>query len=214
MKREDITQEMVRELFTYKSGKLFWKKDAGVSAGFKKAGSRAGCPSKRGKKALYRVVGLKGLQFMEHQIIFLYHHGYIPNLIDHIKDTLDKEGTKSNKIENLRSSNKAENSQRGNFLKKKGSKYRGVYKIRNVWKMLLPKVSKTFTNELDASIAYDRKVLELYGDHCFLNHRLKDHKRGGKFFNKKLERKGRKGIFLEEVKKDGSKDSKGRQKII
>jgi len=85
-----ITQERVRELFHYKDGNLFWR----VRRSNVRAGSMAGCPNGNG----YLHVQIDKKLYQAHRLIFLYHHGYIPeNDIDHID-----RNRSNNKIENLR----------------------------------------------------------------------------------------------------------------
>jgi hypothetical protein len=85
-----ITQKRVKELFLYKDGSLFWQTHrSGV-----RADGVAGCPNGRG----YLLVRVDGKPYKAHRLVFLYHHGYMPeNDVDHI----DRDRS-NNKIENLR----------------------------------------------------------------------------------------------------------------
>lgn len=84
-----ITQERVKELFVYDNGKLFWL----VNRGKAKSGDQAGAFDGR-----YFSTTVDGKSIKTHRLIFLYHHGYLPeNQIDHIDRNV-----KNNKIENLR----------------------------------------------------------------------------------------------------------------
>jgi len=87
----DLTQEDVKSLFEYKEGKLFWKMDR--ARGKVKAGSEAGCLSSHGYKRL--MIGYK--EIPSHRIVYLWHHGYMPKVVDHIDSN-----PLNNKIENLR----------------------------------------------------------------------------------------------------------------
>lgn len=89
---KNITQDRVRELFKYTiDGKLIWKITTTNSV---KKGSEAGCANHRG----YCRLSIDGTQYLTHRIIFLWHHGYMPeNDIDHINRIKS-----DNRIENLR----------------------------------------------------------------------------------------------------------------
>lgn len=92
-----LTQEFVREIFTYdpESGHLYW-----TPAGSKSmAGKRAGyIVRKRNKNYVYRAVQIKNREFLEHRVIWLYVNGDpIPAQIDHKnRDATD------NRIANMR----------------------------------------------------------------------------------------------------------------
>ncbi len=88
--KKQITQESLRELFDYKEGHL-WRKSSG-----KKAGTVA--------KEKYRRIMVHGTLKYEHQLIFIYHYGYCPDVIDHIDNN-----ALNNAIENLREATLSEN---------------------------------------------------------------------------------------------------------
>lgn len=83
----------VRELFDYREdGKLVWK----VKRSGTKRWKTAGCMHRNG----YVVVTYKGKQYPAHRLIWLWHHGYLPEKgteIDHINRHRD-----DNRIENIR----------------------------------------------------------------------------------------------------------------
>ena len=90
----------LRTLLKYENGKLFWKCDA--PRGKIKAGTRAGYVDTDG----YRLVGIAGVYYKEHRIIWRMHYprGKMPEILDHI------DGNRSNnKIENLRVANRVLN---------------------------------------------------------------------------------------------------------
>jgi hypothetical protein len=71
-----LTQERVRELFDYhEDGYLIWK----ISVSNVRKGDIAGCPNKAG----YLRVRFDGKLYYIHRLIFLYHKGYLPRMIDH-----------------------------------------------------------------------------------------------------------------------------------
>lgn len=109
--QENLTQEKVRELFDYQDGDLVWR----VSLGKAKKGNKAGCESNG-----YIVTSIGRRPFRNHRIIWLWHHGYIPEgFLDHID-----RNPKNNRIENLRevsnSCNQRNSIQRPSFSGVKG----------------------------------------------------------------------------------------------
>lgn len=124
-----ITQEKVKELFFYDSasGNLISKKSGKIVGSFTDKGylvTRAG-------KKVHRI----------HRLVFLYHHGYVPEQIDHINGIRH-----DNRIENLREATAKQNSYNRKALSKTGVK--GVY-----WN----KKSKKWI----AGICIDRKSIHL-----------------------------------------------------
>ena len=128
-----LTQELVRELFHYDDGFLFRRKDASNQA---RVGDLAGYKHHTG----YWYVGVSGKKHGIHRVIFLYHHGYLPEYVDH-KDT----NPSNNKIENLRECTKAQNSQNKNATGNK-SGCKGVYfrKDKSQWRVCITKEGKKY----------------------------------------------------------------------
>ena len=114
-----INQITVKELFDYCDGNLI-KKSTGKIVGTK---TSATVPKQ------YIVVWLEGKLWYAHRLIFLWHHGYFPKLIDHID-----QNSLNNKIENLREATKSQNSQNQNKKKSNTSGYKGVYWRKDVKK--------------------------------------------------------------------------------
>jgi hypothetical protein len=89
---------LLKEWFDYhEDGYLTWKK---CKARRIKSGTRAGYYRKDG----YYVVNFLGKPHLGHRLIFAWHYGYLPELIDHE----DRDNT-NNKINNLKESNKSLN---------------------------------------------------------------------------------------------------------
>jgi hypothetical protein len=94
MKRLEVSQERVLELFKYEDGKLFRRSDNQPAKIYVTKGHR------------YARIKFDKQEFKLHRIIFLYHKGYLPDIIDHINgDRYD------NRIENLREANTYQNRQ-------------------------------------------------------------------------------------------------------
>lgn len=118
-----VSQEEVRELFEYREdGHLYWK----ISKGKAKKGDRYGCVTTDG--AVFGRINNKG--WLEHRLIWLYHFGYLPPLIDH-KDR----NRSNNKIENLRQATQAENLRNSKVNKNNTTGHKNVYyrKDSNTW---------------------------------------------------------------------------------
>lgn len=86
--------ESVKEYFEYRDGNLFWKK---CDAKWVKVGSLVGSLRKDG----YRMSKFKGKKWLVHRLIYLWHYGELPAMLDHI----DK-NPENNRIENLRPTDK------------------------------------------------------------------------------------------------------------
>lgn len=113
-----ITKEFLTDKFTYLDGKLIRNSN----------GKEVKCTKSKWHR--YLRLNVDGKIYYLHRVIFLYHHGYMPELIDHI------DGDRyNNKIDNLR-----EATQQQNCLNKKhhvnsSSKCKNVYwhKLMNKW---------------------------------------------------------------------------------
>jgi len=89
MTKQIEIKENFKELFEYHDGVLIWNKNLNN----RYAGKIAGCKDHYG----YHVVRINKKLYKSHRIIYWMHHGYCPDIIDHI----DK-NPGNNKIENLR----------------------------------------------------------------------------------------------------------------
>ena len=91
-----------------------------------------GLPYGRGKcdNNGYRQGGVWNRRFRLHRLIFLYHHGYLPKIVDHInRDHQD------NRIENLRKANDEQSTLNTKIKNTNKSGHKGVHynKLRNRW---------------------------------------------------------------------------------
>lgn len=160
-----MDQKLVREIFDYDpDGYLVWRtKNRG-----RKIGSRAGSFNASGYRmiSIGRSPGNRQLvpkrQWRAHRLIFLWHHGYIPEILDHVN------GIKSdNRIENLRPANLTENNRNRKPQPNSTSKYLGVSWDRRL-KRWVARIGKKhlgcFKDEDDAARAYDAASKRIYGE--------------------------------------------------
>lgn len=107
-----LTQEKVLRMFRYVDGRLFWN----VS----RSGARIGVEAGHIRSG-YRRVEINGTVYASHRIVFLMHHGYMPEYIDHINGVRD-----DNRIENLREATRFENCQNAKRRADNSSGAKGV----------------------------------------------------------------------------------------
>ena len=139
----ELTKELVHELFYEVDGILFWKpKPLNVSrAKFFNtlyANKEAGAFDKKGYR---RVIYKNGFPSTgTHRIIFLMHHGYLPEVIDHINGN-----PADNRIENLRAATRQTNNQNSRLARHNTSGIKGVsYSKQNkCWRCSLSFNNKT-----------------------------------------------------------------------
>jgi len=113
-----IDQELLRHLFEYRDGALYWKNPSKHNSYL--VGKKAGAVN--GPKG-YRQVRIKGRIYMEHRVIYLMMKGVLPTVIDHINgDPSD------NRIENLRACTPLQN--RLNAKGWGGSGVKGVTRVK------------------------------------------------------------------------------------
>ena len=112
---DKLTQDLLKELFEYRDGVLYWKV---AKARNIKVGDAAGCLNATGY--LYTRINRK--RYRNHRLIFLMYYGYLPQFLDHI------DGNKiNNRIENLRPATISENNRNAKIGKNNTSGVKGVY---------------------------------------------------------------------------------------
>lgn len=97
-----------------------------------------------GKNKRYLSGYVAGKTIYLHQAVFLYHHGYLPEQVDH----LDRD-TANNRIENLRPATNAENQYNGKRKANNRSGFKGVA------------YCKGYVHPWRARIVVDKRVVEL-----------------------------------------------------
>lgn len=108
-----MTRQDFIDRFEYRDGKLFYKK----SHGCMKKGSEVGTKNPSGH--IKTLINKK--PYLLHRIIFLMHHGFLPEFIDHIDGN-----PSNNRIENLRPATHSENNLNRGKHKRNTSGYKGV----------------------------------------------------------------------------------------
>jgi len=122
-----ITQEYIKQLFSYSDGNLYWKISRSNCI---QIGQKVGTTPKHGYSQTY----FEGKNYRLHRLVFLYHYGYLPFEIDHINgDKAD------NRIENLRAATSTQNQQNAKLRKDNISGVKGVnwYKPSKKWQVQL-----------------------------------------------------------------------------
>lgn len=122
----ELTQEIVRELFDYRNdGKLIWKCYRSHNA---RRGDVAGFLKDNG----YLYVSIFDRKYLVHRVIFLWHHGYFPDQVDHINTVRT-----DNRIENLRKASRSQNMHNTRARSNNTSGFKGVSwcKRKLKWRM-------------------------------------------------------------------------------
>jgi hypothetical protein len=91
-----LSQEYLHQWFDYVDGNLYYKKSKSKI----RIGQKAGWLSTTG----YCRIKIQHIDYAAHRVIFMWHHGYLPEIIDHIDGN-----PANNKIENLRPTNQSWN---------------------------------------------------------------------------------------------------------
>lgn len=166
--KNGITQELLKEYFEYRDGGLYWIKVASYRG---KIGTKAGYISKH-KNDSRNVIGLlKGIQYFAARLIFLYHHNYLPKVVDHIdRDSMN------DRIENLREATQQDNLHNSTSKKGSSSQYLGVSwcKRDKKWKAQICIDWKQtfigrFKTEVEAALAYNRMAVKYFKEFANLN---------------------------------------------
>ena len=160
--------DVVRSLFDYYDGALYWK----VHKGTAKLGDLAGTVRDDER----RQIGINGKRYKAHRLIFLWHHGYLPEFLDHI----DGDPTNNN-IDNLRKSTGSQNQWNRKKDKSRNGKptlsiYKGVtwHKHREKWQAQIQingerEYLGSFESEIDAAKAYNDAATELHDKFAEIN---------------------------------------------
>lgn len=159
-----MTQELVKTLFDYNNGELFWnvKIKNKPDVYLKSAGTL------NEKHNRYQIIYNKK-RYYRSRLIFLYHNGYLPEMVDHIN-----RNTADDRIENLRACNRIENGRNRTSAKNSTSKYLGVNFKEGSWIVRVSTPTKrlfggSYKKEIDAALAYNKLAVKYYGEFANLN---------------------------------------------
>lgn len=136
------TQSRLKELFQYTEDGFFVRLSTGKKVSCNLSDSHR-----------YARVSVDGRSYFLHRCIFVYHHGYLPNVVDHI------DGDRANnRIENLRAVTQQQNCLNRVRHKNSKSPYKNVYwnKAANKW-------------SVQVNINGKRKYLGVYDDIEYAN---------------------------------------------
>lgn len=162
------SREMVRALFEYRDGDLYWRE---CSNGRAPKGSLAGTTLPTG----YVSIRINGVSYSKHRLVFLYFSGEWPPLIDHT----DRDPANC-RIENLRSANRSENAINSKKITSQNtSGFRGVSwcKRDKIWRASI-KVKGAYMSlgryqaAADAARAYDLAAREYHKEFANLNFKV------------------------------------------
>ena len=137
-----MSLEFLKEKCIYKEGKLFWS----VRNGRVNKGDEVGYQRPNG----YRIMTIKGQYMYVHRAIFLLHHGYLPECIDHIDGN-----PFNNDINNLRESTKAENNCNRSAGHANKSGHKNIHFRAGKWRVQITSDGKTksFGDYFDINVA-------------------------------------------------------------
>jgi HNH endonuclease len=162
-----ITQEYLRANFYYEDGMLYRKHNTANNK------IKSGDPAARLHKATgYYRICIDNKRYPFHRVMYLYHHGVMPDIVDHI----DCDKT-NNRIENLRDANATWNNtnkkiQRNNSSGIKGiSFYTKFNRIHAQIQVHGKKIHKTFVPITEENLTLAKRWLDeqrnkLHGDYA------------------------------------------------
>lgn len=168
-----ITQEELKNRLNYNelTGEFTWINI--INHCNRRIGDVAGYLRKDG----YIQIQIDKKLYLAHRLAFLYMKGNIPKYVDHID-----RNKKNNKWKNLRETTYSQNKANTEKRKNNTSGYKGVVFSKkssiNPWIAQIGYNNTTinigsFPTEIDAALAYDKKILELQKEFACLNFPVK-----------------------------------------
>lgn len=153
----NVFRDAVRATFEYDDGVLRWRLSPSRSV---RAGAVAGAENGRG----YIQVQWRGRLFVLHKLIYAYHHGWVPEVVDHVDGD-----TQNNRIENLRAATKAENQYNAKRRTDNSSGHKNVRKHGDKWQVVVRQNGRrhhvgTFDDLGAAAAAAEQARKNLHGE--------------------------------------------------
>jgi phosphotransferase system IIB component len=153
-----MEQDKLNKMFKYDSvnGGLYWKE----------AGRGRTVGRRFGMDQGYRKGYIKGKNYREHTLVWIYHNGNIPEglEIDH-----ENQIKFDNRIENLRIATRAQNMANKKPAKKNKLNVKGVFKVGNRYRAYFCGDTKSFFTLKEAADFYDKVAFAKYGEFAYLN---------------------------------------------
>ena len=157
-----ISQEWLRTILKYDpdSGDFFWLQNRGPA----KKGDKAGFIWTGRDGRQYRTIKTGGKSYLAHRLAWLYVHGFIPEIIDHINcDGLD------NRLQNLRISSSSQNSTNRRVSRINNTGLKGVTKesgrySAHIWYDGKSHRLGRFDTPEEAHAAYCREARKRFGN--------------------------------------------------
>lgn len=153
-----MTQDEARTCFEYRDGFMYWKqRGKGRQLGRPIGNQRTG----------YGRIRVNGRTYPTHSLIWLYHFGSLPELLDHVN--LDKY---DNRVENLRVATTQQNGANRPLNRNNTSGFRGVsfYGPRQKYRAMLGLNGSAvllgyFNTAKEAKECYDKTAREWFGEY-------------------------------------------------
>jgi hypothetical protein len=153
-----INQQQIKDLFDYEDGHLIRKVTTGPR------GIKGSKVNSNPTYTEYPKVVISKRSYMYHRVVWLWHHGTLPDMIDHINGN-----PCDNRIENLRECNNAQNCQNRKVSAANSSGFMGVswYEPNKRWRAYIKLNGKRkhlgyFKTPEEASEAYKNAKAELH----------------------------------------------------
>jgi len=153
-----IASDLVRELFDYRDGQLYWRQKANKRHAIIR---EAGTINNLG----YRVVTINGKKIHAHRLVWLWHGKDLPEQVDHINgDRAD------NRIENLRAADYVTNAYNSRLKSDNTSGIKGVSWCNTYQRWVVQlyaagkKISGRFKTKSEAATFASAKRKELHGE--------------------------------------------------